>query len=70
MRHLMPGYDVISRTVEGDRDPLRHRQLAMKKVHRDKAKKYIADIVVARGKDSISKLFKKLELVKVIFYMI
>lgn len=61
VQYLMPGYSVISRTVEGEREPLRHKQLALKKVPRSKAKKVVADVVVARGKDDISKMFKRLE---------
>ncbi len=61
VQYLMPFYEVISKTVEGQRDPLRHKQLALKRVHRSQAKKVVSDIVVARGKDSISKNFVKLE---------
>ncbi len=57
----MPYYEVIPKTYEGEREPLRHKQLALKKVKRSKAKEVVADIVIARGKDSISKKFKKLE---------
>ena len=61
VQYLMPGFSVVARTMEGDRDPLRHKQLALKKVPRSQAKKVVADVVVARGKDSISKMFTKLE---------
>lgn len=61
VRYLKPGFEIIDRTVEGDREPLRHKQLAVKKVPRKDATKIVADIVVAKGKDSISKNFTKLE---------
>lgn len=57
----MPYYEVIPKTFEGDREPLRHKQLAVKKVKRSIAKEVVADIVIAKGKDSISRKFKKLE---------
>ena len=59
--YLMPGYKILSRTIEGSRDPIRHRQLAVKKVPRAEATKVIADIVIAKGKDQISKMYKRLE---------
>ena len=43
------------------KEPMYHRQLAAKRVERSKAKKVIADVIVCRGRDKVSKLYKRLE---------
>ena len=40
---------------------MRHRQLAVKKVPKSEAKMVVADVIVCRGKDNVSKLYKRLE---------
>lgn len=42
-------------------EPMRHRQLAVKKVPISEAKMVVADIIVCRGRDSVSKLYRRLE---------
>ena len=58
-QYLKKGYQIITDTVEGE-EPMRHKQLAIKKVHRSNATKVIADIIICRSRDSISKLYTKL----------
>ena len=47
-------------TCVGD-DPMYHKQLAVKKVPRTHANKVIADIIICRSRDNVSKMYKKLE---------
>ena len=59
-RYLYKRFEVIPKTVEGD-TPLRHKQLAIKKVPRKTATKAIADVIVCRSKDKVSKMYKQSE---------
>lgn len=38
-----------------------HRQLGVKKVPRSAATKVVTDVIVCRSRDSVSKMYKRLE---------
>ncbi len=59
-QYLRKGYHVIKDTLEKE-EPMRHRQLAVKKVLSDQADKVVVEIIICRSKDTISKLYTKLE---------
>lgn len=59
-RYLYKGFEVVGKTVEGE-TALRHKQLAVKKVPRKTATKVVADVIVCRSRDKISKLYKQSE---------
>ncbi len=59
-QYLQKQYSIITDTVEGD-EPLHHKQLAVKRVAKSHAKVVVVDIIVAKSKDKISKLYTKLE---------
>ena len=40
---------------------MRHRQLAVKRVPKSEAKMVVADIIICRGRDTVSKLYRRLE---------
>ena len=42
-------------------EPMYHKQLAVKKVPRTHASKVVADIIICRSRDNVSKMYKKLE---------
>lgn len=57
---LRPGFKIVPKTVEG-KEPMYHRQLAVKRVERSKANKVVADVIVCRGRDKVSKMYKRLD---------
>lgn len=59
-QYLKKDYKIITDTVEGQ-EPMYHKQLAVKRVLRAHATKVVVDVIVARSKDSISKIYTKLE---------
>ena len=59
-QYLKKDYKIITDTVEGQ-EPMYHKQLAVKRVVRAQATKVIVDVIVARSRDNISKLYTKLE---------
>lgn len=47
--------------VDTGDEPMHHKQLAIKRVPRSHASKVIADIIICRSRDNVSKMYKKLE---------
>ena len=58
-QYLKKEYRIIKDTVEGE-EPMHHKQLAVKRVPKSQAEKFVVDVVVARSKDNISKLYTRL----------
>ena len=50
-----------SPSLPSGKEPMYHRQLAVKRVERSKANKVVADVIVCRGRDKVSKMYKRLE---------
>lgn len=59
-QYLKKDYAIITDTVEGE-EPMWHKQLAVRRVVRSQATKVVVDVIVARSRDKISKLYTKLE---------
>ena len=57
--YLKKGFKIITDTVEGE-EPMRHKQLSIKKVSKDEASDVIVEVIVCRSKDDISKMYTKL----------
>lgn len=58
-QYLKKEYHIITDTVEGE-EPMYHKQLAVKRVLRSQATDVVVDLIVARSRDNISKLYTKL----------
>ena len=58
-QYLKKNYKILKNTVEGQ-EPMRHKQLAVKRVPKTEATRVVVDLIVSRSKDSISKLYTKL----------
>jgi hypothetical protein len=59
-QYLKKDFRIITDTVEG-KEPMHHKQLAVKRVLRAQATKVVMDLIIARSKDKISNLYTKLE---------
>lgn len=58
-QYLKKGYRIIKNTVEGE-EPMRHKQLAVKRVPVAQVEKAVVDVIVSRSRDKISKLYTKM----------
>ena len=58
-QYLKQEYKIIADTIEGH-EPLRHKQLAVKKGLRSEVTDVVVDIIVMRSKDSVSKMYTRM----------
>lgn len=58
-QYLRKEYKIITDTVEGQ-EPFYHKQLAIKRALPTHATTVVVDVIVARSRDNISKLYRKL----------
>jgi len=55
-QYLKKGYKIITDTLEGE-EPMRHKQLSVKKVPKSEASDVIVEVIVCQSKDNISKMY-------------
>lgn len=58
-QYLKKNYKIIKNTVEGE-EPMRHKQLAVKRAPAAQLEKAVVDVIVSRSRDKISKLYTKM----------
>ena len=49
--YLKKGFKIVTDTVEGE-EPMRHKQLSIKKVSKDEASDVIVEVIVCRSKEA------------------
>ena len=58
-QYLKKGFKIITDTVEKE-EPMRHKQLAIKRVLKSDATIVMVDLIICQSKDDISKIYTKL----------